>query len=190
MKLRVKRVLFWGVSLFSIMTLFSACKANKEDLMKWWSNTEAEATKYQQTYPAFADVIKTTHAKYKTDFDAAAKGKGDIAKMKAAYRGLSDALKPIEKYEEKRARIKKLYNDYHVRKNRSHKVEKARAKADRKLEASSALVAAATHIKTLADLNKPFNEANILLDEALRHLEKLKRKGKKNKRKKRKKERR
>jgi len=165
----------------------SACKASKEGEIKTWTANATSVTSLSTEYPQFAALLKARVTAQQKIFDAAKAEKGDDAakKMEQANKSVHVLLGPLEKYKSKRARIKKLYNDYSVRKNKGHKVRSAREKADKKLQQASELIAAAQPTND-AEMLKTLADANGYLSEGLQPLERLKKKGSKSKRKKKK----
>ena len=166
------------------------CKASKEDVMKKWKTSEAQVTSFSSKYAVCADVIKKTHKAQKGPFDTAAKGDGDVEKMKAAHKPLLAVVGPIASYEKMTARINELMSSRKVLKHKGSKVRPALAKARKKLAQAAEVIANLKECKDAAALQKSFNEANAFLKEGLDPLERLARKGKKKKRKKRRRKRR
>jgi predicted transcriptional regulator len=166
------------------------CSASKEDVMKKWKASEAQVTSFTAKYAVCKDVITKRHKAQKGPFDTAAKGKGDVDKMKAAMKPLSEVLDPIAAYERMTARINELMSSRKVLKHKGSKVRPALAKARKKLAQAAEVISKMTECKDAATITKTFGEANGYLKEGLDPLERLARKGKKKKRKKRRRKRR
>ena len=181
MKVKLSRIA-WVLGVVALSA--SGCKANKEDVMKAWKASEAQVSSFSGKYAVFGAVLKKRLADQKKLFDEAAKGKGDVEKMKVAHKPLRAVLGPIATYERMSARITKLMNDRAVLKNKGKKVRPALEKGQKKLAQAAEVIAAITECKDAATLTKAFSEANAFLKEGLDPLERLKRKGKKGKKRK------
>lgn len=179
MKLRSQRLLL--AALMAVFAL-SACKASKEDEIKAWNANSAAITSLSTKYPQFAALLKARLASQQKTFDAAKakEGKDAVETMGQANKAVRGLLGPLETYERKRARIIKLYNDYKVRKNKGYKVRDARDKADKKLRQAAEVIVAAKPAND-AEMLKVLADANAYLDEGLRPLERLQKKGGKKK---------